>query len=105
MSEQELYEYIEDYIGGRLPQEEQIVFEEKLTNDTQFKAKYDNHLIANELIEIDYAKSLSGLIHKERASLKKAKYFKIGAAILVSMVVFSGLYLVLNKEAVVKLDL
>ena len=68
MEEQNIEKYIEAYLSGQLSDADKKSFEDRLHEDIAFKKQYENQLIANKLIEIDYAKSLSKLVHKERTS-------------------------------------
>ncbi len=98
MEEQNIETYIEKYLSGQLSSTDKKIFEDRLHDDKAFKKQYEDQLIANKIIEIDYAKSLSKLVYKERTVRTRKKYVKLGVIALVSTLAIVGWFVVNSTQ-------
>lgn len=64
MTEQQIYDQIENYLDGTMSTDERLAFEGALQNDATLQAKVDAHKVANELIIDNRLLAVSQLVHE-----------------------------------------
>lgn len=91
MTQQQLYQYIDDYRTGRLSPTQKAAFEDRLTHDPDFKEMVEQDRAAGRLIELEYAYDLSAMLKTQNAARKQNQKLKRIGGVLAGVVLLAGL--------------
>ncbi len=99
-SDENIYEAIELYLSGALPENERLLFEEQLLSDSDLQQKVEVCKTAKDLILLNKLKGLKSIMTEEQTKADQANPFNKGWTFLVLLAVIgSGSYLLLNSNS------
>lgn len=77
MTEEELYQRIEDYLGGGLGKDEKAAFEKQLSSDAELARKVRLHKLADELVIEHRLQSVNEILFEEKNKGRFGNNFKL----------------------------